>query len=125
MTHPFLLPFPSPFFVVQLDAASPLHHAAEEGEDLVIAALISMGADVDEVDSEGQTPLMVAASWGNAGACTLLAGAYTRPLHSSAWADSDTKAHPKHPLIPSEIPCTTPKQPLDASPLPQKALKLR
>lgn len=54
------------------DAASPLHHAAEEGDDLAIKALISMGADVDEADSEGQTPLMAAASWGHASSCQLL-----------------------------------------------------
>lgn len=45
--------------------ATPLHHAAEEGDDVVIEALLAIGADVDEVDSEGQTALMLAASWGH------------------------------------------------------------
>mmetsp|Transcript_19113 Transcript_19113/g.30907 ORF Transcript_19113/g.30907 Transcript_19113/m.30907 type:complete len:257 (-) Transcript_19113:445-1215(-) len=57
----------------QYDNATPLHHAAEEGDDLAITALISMGADVNEADSEGQTPLMTAASWGHAASCRLLA----------------------------------------------------
>ena len=48
----------------QHDAATPLHHAAEEGDVPAIKALLKIGAQVDEKDSEGQTPLMVAASWG-------------------------------------------------------------
>jgi hypothetical protein len=56
------LPFPL-LLLSQYDNATPLHHAAEEGDDLAITALISMGADVNEADSEGQTPLMTAASW--------------------------------------------------------------
>ena len=36
--------------------AATLHHAAEEGDDLLIRALINIGANVNEADSEGQTP---------------------------------------------------------------------
>ena len=54
------------------DGASPLHEAAEDGNETVITALIAMGADVEEVDEEGQTPLMAAASFGQAGAIRLL-----------------------------------------------------
>lgn len=69
----------------QYDAASPLHHAAEEGDDLAIQALISMGANVDEADSEGQTPLMAAASW-----CVLLFDMFVSDL--SFWGH--TAANP-------------------------------
>ena len=48
----------------QHDAATPLHHAAEEGDVSLIRALLKIGARVDERDAEGQTPLMAAASWG-------------------------------------------------------------
>ena len=57
---------------MQHDAATPLQHAAEEGDDLLIRALINIGANVNEADSEGQTPLMAAASWGTASSVRIL-----------------------------------------------------
>ena len=62
----------SPCQNLQYDAATPLHQAAEDGEVDVVKALLAMGADVNEVDPEGQTPLFFAASWGNAEACKAL-----------------------------------------------------
>lgn len=81
----------------QYDAATPLHQAAEDGEVDVVKALLAMGADVNEVDPEGQTPLFFAASWGNAEACKALidGGAEVEkkdesgdtPLHEAARSD--------------------------------------
>jgi len=56
----------------QYDAATPLHQAAEDDDEDVIKALAAMGADVNEPDEDGQTPLMAAASFGNADACRTL-----------------------------------------------------
>ena len=39
---------------------------------MLIRALINIGANVNEADSEGQTPLMAAASWGNASSVRIL-----------------------------------------------------
>ena len=81
----------------QHDAATPLHHAAEEGDVSLIRALLKIGARVDERDAEGQTPLMVAASWGQPDAIRALVegGADTSAqddggdtaLHEAARAD--------------------------------------
>ena len=49
-----------------------MHHAAEEGDNEVIEALLEIGADANEVDSDGQTSLHLAASWGHASSCRLL-----------------------------------------------------
>ena len=39
---------------------------------MIIEALLAIGADVNEADSDGQTPLHLAASWGHASSCRLL-----------------------------------------------------
>ena len=59
------------------------------------------------------------------------AGAYTRPLFSSSCAVSDTKCTlhisqdtPQYPLTPPNTSQTPSKQPLNAPPIPQKALSL-
>ena len=39
---------------------------------MIIEALLAIGADVNEADSDGQTPLHWLASWGHASSCRLL-----------------------------------------------------
>ena len=54
-------------------------------------------------------------------------GADTRPRFSSTSAVSNTRkhpTHPEHPLTPPNTPLTRATQPLRASPIPYKALKL-
>ena len=42
------------------DGSSPLHNAAESGHDAVVAILIKRGADVNQVDHDGDRPIDVA-----------------------------------------------------------------
>ena len=90
--------FHSVLAIPKHDAATPVHHAAEEGENKVVEALLEIGADANELDSDGQTPLHLASSWGHASSCRLLVckgganidaqddGGDT-PLHEAARAD--------------------------------------
>jgi ankyrin repeat protein len=49
-----------------------LHEASANDEPLVVQYLLSHGAEVDAATSDGLTPLMLAASWGNIGVAKLL-----------------------------------------------------
>ena len=56
----------------QHSTSSPLHDAAEEDDVETIVALITIGANVNETDDSGMTPLTYAATWGNANAMAIL-----------------------------------------------------
>lgn len=49
----------------ELAGAHPLHIAAKVNEPAIAAMLVEHGANVDAPDSQGRTPLMVAANNGN------------------------------------------------------------
>ncbi len=51
---------------------TPLHWAASEMQEHLVAYLLQEGAQVDAVDNSGETPLMVAARKGNAQIARLL-----------------------------------------------------
>ena len=44
-----------------LSGATPLHYAAEKGDTEIVDTLIAHGADVKAVDTDGKTPLLMAA----------------------------------------------------------------
>jgi 26S proteasome non-ATPase regulatory subunit 10 len=47
----------SPINAADKFGMSPLHHACAEGHVEAAALLVQLGADVDRLDKEGQTPL--------------------------------------------------------------------
>ncbi|KAI5848411.1 ankyrin repeat-containing domain protein [Tricharina praecox] len=52
-----------------------IHNAINGGNDYIVRTLLAMGSDIEEVDSEGRTPLALAIYEGHEHICELLAGA--------------------------------------------------
>ena len=58
---------------------SPLHYAANGGQDDVVTLLLQAGADPSAKDNEGETPLHVDANSGRAAVVQLPAAGWCRP----------------------------------------------
>lgn len=59
-------------FMSESALAAPLHEAVLEGNDVQIAHLLKLGAEIDERDAKGQTPLLLAVGEGNLAVAKLL-----------------------------------------------------
>jgi ankyrin repeat protein len=55
---------------LDVNGATALHHATEQGQVGAVRMLISLGADVQAPDSQGDTALHVAASKGQVCVCS-------------------------------------------------------
>jgi ankyrin repeat protein len=61
--------------MADVHGTTPLHIAAEEGNDAVVTVLLAAGARVDAANSAGTTPLYVAAAHGHDAVVTALLSA--------------------------------------------------
>jgi len=68
------------------DEQAPIHVAAREGHDDVVACLLAQGASVNRVDGRGRTALMLSAASGHAGLVELLVH------HGAGLEDADKEA---------------------------------
>jgi hypothetical protein len=67
------------------DAFTALHVAADTGAADVAAALLAAGADADEADANGHTPLLIAAASGDAAMTALLMRGAKRDARVTPW----------------------------------------
>lgn len=80
---------------------TPLHEAAEAGEDFLVRALIMMGADVNAKGEDGETPVHCAAMYGNLECLSLLLKAGANPN-----AQNEEGESPLHEAVrEGDLPC--------------------
>jgi len=68
------------------DEQAPIHVAAREGHDDIVACLLAQGASVNQRDGRGRTALMLSATGGHAGLVELLV------LHGAGLEDADKES---------------------------------
>jgi hypothetical protein len=80
-------------------SVSPWSTAAQAGQLHTLMAEMMLDSKLDDREIFRQLVLESRSGMESRvqGSGHSVVGAYTRPLFSSTWAVSDTKAHPKHP----------------------------
>ena len=69
----------NPNMMAREDGATAMHRAAARGSDITISVLVVNGADIDPIDSLGETPLIKAVKEGNLKATEMLLSINANP----------------------------------------------